>query len=153
MEYVDFMDLFDLYDYMLWIKALHVVGVILWMVGLFYLPRLYRYHAREQAGSSASETFKVMERRLLRAIMNPALGIVLVTGLLLWGQFLLDGWFHIKLLMVAGMLVAHGVYARWRKNFEADRNTHSAVFYRVWGEVPTLMMLVIVTVVIVKPTF
>jgi len=151
MEFLDFMTMFDLWEYMLWIKALHVISIITWMAGLFYLPRLYVYHAMEEPGSATSERFKVMERRLLRAIMNPSLVIAVITGLLLWGQFLTEGWFHIKLLAVIILLACHGLYARWRKEFAADENTRSHTFYRVWNEVPTLMMLIIVPMVIVRP--
>jgi putative membrane protein len=151
MEFLDFMTLFNLWGYMLWIKALHVISIITWMAGLFYLPRLYVYHAMEEPGSATSERFKVMERRLLKAIMNPSLIVAVITGMLLWGQFLTDGWFHVKLLAVVGLLACHGLYARWRKDFLEDRNTRGHRFYRVWNEVPTLMMLIIVPMVIVKP--
>ncbi|WP_246152262.1 protoporphyrinogen oxidase HemJ [Roseospira navarrensis] len=151
MDFLDFMTLFGLWDYYLWIKALHVIAIITWMAGLFYLPRLYVYHAMEEPGTAISERFKVMERRLLKAIMNPSLIVAVVTGLLLWGQFLTQGWFHVKLLMVVGLLACHGLYARWRKDFAADQNKHSHKFYRVWNEVPTLMMLIIIPMVIVRP--
>jgi putative membrane protein len=151
MEFLDFMTLFNLWGYMLWIKALHVISIITWMAGLFYLPRLYVYHAMEEPGSATSERFKVMERRLLKAIMNPSLIVAVITGVLLWGPWLTDGWFHLKLLAVVGLLACHGLYARWRKDFLEDRNTRGHRFYRVWNEVPTLMMLIIVPMVIVKP--
>jgi putative membrane protein len=134
-----------------WVKTLHVISIITWMAGLFYLPRLYVYHAQEEVGSATSETFKVMERRLLRGIMNPSLVVVFVTGGLMFGEWMTSGWMHVKLLMVVGMVVMHGFYARWRKDFANDRNTRSHVFYRYSNEVPTLLLLVIVPMVILKP--
>jgi len=151
MQYLNFLNLLGLSDYYMWIRTLHILAVITWMAGLFYLPRLYVYHAQEEVGSKTSETFKVMERRLLKGIMNPSLVIVLITGLLLWGDWLSMGWLHVKLLMVAGMLACHGLYARWRKDFLNDENKHSHVFYRVWNEVPTVLLLIIVPLVILKP--
>ncbi|ABC24412.1 protoporphyrinogen oxidase HemJ [Rhodospirillum rubrum] len=134
-----------------WVKTLHVIAVITWMAGLFYLPRLFVYHAMETPGSAASEKFKIMERRLLRAIMNPSMIIVLVTGLLMIEGWLSSGWLHVKLLMVAGLITMHMFNARWRRDFEADRNTRSHVFYRYANEIPTVMMLIIIPMVILKP--
>ena len=138
-----------------WIKALHVISVIAWMAGLLYLPRLFVYHAASPPGSPQSETFKVMERRLLRAIMNPAMTASLVFG----GALLLtpgvvdwsSGWIHVKLLAVAGLLVLHHALARWRKDFAADANTRPTRFYRIVNEVPTVLLIVIVIMVVVKP--
>ncbi|GEO80050.1 protoporphyrinogen oxidase HemJ [Pararhodospirillum oryzae] len=138
-------------DLYLWVKALHVIAVITWMAGLFYLPRLFVYHATEPVGSPTSEKFKVMERRLVKAIMNPSLVVVAVTGPLLMGDWLSDGWLHLKLLMVAGMILMHVYYVRWQKDFAEDRNTRPHVFYRYANEVPTVLMLVIVPLVILKP--
>ncbi len=138
-----------------WIKWLHVVSVITWMAGLFYLPRLYVYHAMTdlstEAGKAQSETFKVMERRLLKGIMNPSIVVVFVTGLTLFPVWMTDGWMHVKLLMVILTAVCHVLYARWRQDFLADANTRSHKFYRVWNEAPTLLLLVIVAMVVVKP--
>ena len=138
-----------------WIKALHVVSVIAWMAGLLYLPRLFVYHACEPPGSPTSETFKVMERRLLRAIMNPAMGAVFVFGgLLLLTPGVVDwasGWIYAKLVLVAGMTALHHAMAAWRKDFAEDRNTRPARFYRMVNEVPTVLMIAIVILVIVKP--
>lgn len=134
-----------------WIKALHVVAIITWMAGLFYLPRLYVYHAETPAGTPQSETFKVMERRLLRGIMNPSIVVVFITGLLMFPAWMTSGWMHAKFLLVLLMAVCHGFYARWRKDFEADRNTRSHKFYRVANEVPTLLLLGIIVMVVVKP--
>ena len=135
------------------LKALHIVSVIAWMAGLLYLPRLFVYHAEAGPGTPQSETFKVMERRLLRAIMNPAMIAVWVFGLLLaWqGNWWMAPWFHGKMLLVALLTVVHHVYARWRKDFEADRNTKPARTYRYWNEVPTLLMIGIVFLVVLKP--
>ncbi|MFA7430464.1 MAG: protoporphyrinogen oxidase HemJ [Rhodospirillaceae bacterium] len=134
-----------------WVKALHVISIITWMAGLFYLPRLYVYHAETTVGSEQSETFKVMERRLLRGIMNPSLVVVFITGLMMFPVWMTAGWMHGKLTLVILMAVCHGFYARWRKDFLADRNTRSHKFYRVANEVPTVLLLGIVILVIVKP--
>lgn len=135
----------------LWVKALHVVSIITWMAGLFYLPRLYVYHAMAEPGSDKAETFKVMERRLLRGIMNPSIVVVFVTGFLLFPAWMTDGWMHVKLLLVILLAACHGVYARWRRDFASDRNTRSHTFYRVANEVPTVLLLGIIVLVIVKP--
>ncbi len=139
----------------LWIKALHIIGVIAWMAGLLYLPRLFVYHAAVEPGSAQSETFKVMERRLLRAIMNPALVLSLVTGGLLianlGGGAGTSGWLHAKLVCVLGLFAMHGLMARWRRDFAADRNDRSQMFYRVANEVPTVLMIGIVVFAVVKP--
>ncbi len=139
----------------LWIKALHVIGVIAWMAGLLYLPRLFVYHAQAEPGSAQSETFKVMERRLLRAIMNPALAVSLVTGGLLianlGGDAWASWWIHAKLVCVLGLFAMHGLMARWRRDFAGDRNERSQTFYRVANEVPTVLMIAIVVFAVVKP--
>jgi putative membrane protein len=139
-----------LYDVL---KALHIVAVIAWMAGLLYLPRLFVYHADAENGSRQSETFKVMERRLLRAIMAPALVLVWVLGLLLaWrGGWWLTGWLQAKVALVVALTAVHHLYGRWRKDFEADRNTRPARFYRRWNEVPTVLMIVIVFLAVLKP--
>jgi protoporphyrinogen IX oxidase len=137
----------------LWIKALHVVAVISWMAGQLYLPRLMVYHVDAVAGSVQSETFKVMERRLLKAIMSPAMMVAWITGLwLAWHQFgFRGGWLHAKLLMVVLMTASHVMQAGWVKQFAADANTRPAKFYRLVNEIPTVLMLAIVALVIVKP--
>jgi putative membrane protein len=134
-----------------WVKVLHVISIITWMAGLFYLPRLYVYHAETTVGSEQSETFKVMERRLLRGIMNPSMVAVFITGLLMFPVWMTAGWMHGKLTLVLLMAVCHGLYARWRKDFLADRNTRSHKFYRVANEVPTVLLIGIIILVIVKP--
>ena len=138
-----------------WIKALHIVSLISWMAGLLYLPRLFVYHCAWPAGSETSEQFKVMEQRLLRYIMNPAMIATYVFGAALaFTPGIVDwtaGWFHTKLFLVAVLTVAHHVYAVWYKDFAADRNTRSSFFFRVLNEVPTLFMIAIVVLVVVKP--
>ncbi len=137
----------------LWIKAVHVMAVIAWMAGLFYLPRLFVYHARTEQGSEISETFKVMERKLLIIIMNPAMITAWVLGLwiaYLQGQFG-DHWFHAKLFFVILLTIFHGLLGKWRKDFAADNNRRSEKFYRLANEVPTVLMAGIVILVIVKP--
>jgi putative membrane protein len=135
-----------------WIKALHVIAVIAWMAGLLYLPRLFVYHCGAKAGSEWSETLKAMERRLLRAIMNPAMVATWIFGLaLLSAQDLGQAWLHAKLVCVAAMTWLHHVFARWRKDFAADRNARSRRFYRIANEAPTLLLIAIVVLVIVKP--
>jgi putative membrane protein len=137
----------------LWIKALHVIAVISWMAALLYLPRLFVYHAEAEPGSKQSETFKVMERRLLRFIATPAMIVVWLTGLwMAWDAGLFaQGWLHGKLLLVLVLSAIHGLNAKWTKDFAADRNQRSARFYRMANEVPTLLMVGIVVLVIVKP--
>ena len=138
-----------------WIKSLHVIAVIAWMAGMLYLPRLFVYHADAEVGSDKSETFKLMERRLLRAIINPAMGAAWVFGLLLvatpgavdWES----GWFYVKLAAVIAMSAVHGLYSRWRKDFERDDNKRDAKFYRTWNEIPTALMVLIVIMVIARP--
>ena len=139
-----------LYD---WLKAFHLIAVIAWMGGMLYLPRLFVYHCEAEPGSRQSETFKTMERRLLKAIINPAL--VATWGLGLWlawtGGWLTAGWLHAKLALVLILSGVHGLFARWVKDFAADRNRRSAAFYRIVNEVPTLLMIGIVILAIVKP--
>jgi putative membrane protein len=137
----------------LWVKALHIMAVIAWMAGLFYLPRLFVYHAASPRGSAQSETFKIMERRLLKAIMTPSMIAVWVTGLLTawsFGDFS-AGWLHAKLALVLVLSGFHGYLARRVKVFAADANQRDAVFYRVLNEAPTVLMALIVVLVVVKP--
>ena len=138
-----------------WIKSFHVISVIAWMAGMFYLPRLFVYHCETRPGSAESERFKLMERRLLRGIVNPAMiatwsfGIVLVLtpGVIDWSA----GWWHVKLAAVLLMSGFHGALSRWRRDFLHDRNRHAAKFYRIANEVPTLLVIVIVIMVIARP--
>jgi len=137
----------------LWFKALHIVAVIAWMAGMLYLPRLFVYHCAAEPGSQQSETFKVMERRLLRAIINPAMIVTWVVGLWLASDagFFSDGWLHAKLALVLAMSGLHGYFGSCVRAFAADRNTHTQRFYRIMNEVPTLLMILIVILVVVKP--
>ncbi len=139
----------------MWAKALHLISIIAWMAGLLYLPRLFVYHTQQPVGSAASETFKIMERRLLRAIMNPAMLATLVTGgFLIWylGEAVWSmGWFHAKITCLIGLFVAHGFMGRWRKAFAEDRNRHSELFFRINNEVPTVLMIAIVILAVIKP--
>ena len=142
-------------DLYLWIKALHIIAVIVWMAGLLYLPRLFVYHCEAQHGSNRAAMLEVMERRLLRAIMMPAMAMVLVSALaLLWLRGFEDftgGWLHAKLALVVGLTVAHVLMGRWRKDFANGANLHSQRFYRLANEVPTVLMIGIVVLVVVKP--
>ncbi len=138
-----------------WIKSAHIVLVVAWMAGLLYLPRLFVYHAMAPVGSDQSETFKIMERRLLRGIMNPAMLATLGFGLVLavtpdlvdWHR----GWIWAKLVLVAGLVAYHGCLARWRRALAADRNWHSPNFFRAINELPTLALIAIIVLVVVKP--
>ena len=137
-------------------KAFHIIAVIAWMAGMLYLPRLYVYHAGATPGSELSETLKVMENRLLRFIINPAMAAVWILGLLLVFAFNVvdiraDGWLHAKLTLVLLLSGYHGALAGWRKDFAADRNTRSQRFYRIANEVPTVLMIGIVILVVLKP--
>ena len=139
-----------------WVRSLHVMSVIAWMAALFYLPRLFVYHCSLVRGSTESERFKVMERRLQKQIMLPAMIatwgfgalLVLTPGIVDWKH---DGWWHVKLLMVILMSGFHGACSKWRRMFMEDRNQKSERFYRLANEVPTVLMVIIVIMVIVKP--
>jgi putative membrane protein len=138
-----------------WVLSFHVISLIAWMAGMFYLPRLYVYHCQVPVGSAESERFKVMERRLLKQIMTPAMiatwvfGILLVLtpGIITWHQ----GWWYVKLASVILLTGFHGAMSKWRKEFLNDRNKRPERFYRIANEVPTILMVVIVIMVIVKP--
>jgi len=137
-----------------WVKALHVISVIAWMAGMLYLPRLYVYHADAEKGSIQSETFKIMERRLYRGIINPAMAATFVFGIAMIWAGLVDWsmiWPWIKAAAVLAMTAFHGLLGRWRRAFAEDRNERPAKFYRMVNEVPTVLMIVIVIMVIVKP--
>ena len=137
----------------LWFKAFHIIAVIAWMAGMLYLPRLFVYHCDAEPGSKQSETFKVMERRLLRAIINPAMIATWVLGLwLAWNAgFFSDPWLHAKIALVLALSAVHGFFSRCVRNFANDRNTRPQKFYRILNEVPTLLMILIVILVVVKP--
>jgi len=140
-------------DWQPWLLSLHIIAVIAWMAGMLYLPRLFVYHADAKAGSELSETFKVMERRLLRAIINPAMIAAWILGLTMatWGHRWGEGWFHAKLALLIVLQIAHAALSRWRRQFAQDRNLHPARFYRAVNEIPTLLMIGIVILAIVRP--
>ena len=137
----------------LWIKALHIVAVISWMAGMLYLPRLFVYHTAAEPGSQQARTFEVMEHRLLTYIMTPAMVVTWILGLvlILQGGWLTAGWLHAKLVLVIGMSALHGILGRWARDFAIGRNTRTQKFYRIINEVPTILMIVIVILVVVKP--
>ena len=143
-------------DIFVWIKAFHIVAVVAWMAGTLYLPRLFIYHCAAETGSPQAETFIVMERRLLRAIINPAMIVSLVLGAILLSEpgmidWAGDIWIYLKLAFVAVLVILHGFLARWRKAFEAGENRHDARFFRWINEVPTVAMIAIVIFAVVKP--
>lgn len=137
----------------LWFKALHLIAVISWMAGMLYLPRLFVYHAAVEPGSPQSETFKVMERRLYKFIMSPAMMVAWLVGIVLafQGQWFTAGWFHAKLVLVLAMTLVHGLFGHWTTEFGRDRNRHSQKFYRIANEIPTVLLIAIVVLVVVKP--
>ena len=137
----------------LWIKAFHIVAVISWMAGMLYLPRLFVYHTVAEPGSQQAKTFEVMEHRLLTYIMTPAMAVTWILGivLMLQGGFMSAGWLHAKLVLVLGMSALHGFLGRWARDFRAGRNVHSQKFFRLINEIPTILMIVIVILVVVKP--
>ena len=136
-----------------WLRAFHIISVIAWMAGMLYLPRLFVYHCAAEPGSVQSETFKLMERRLLRAIINPAMIATFVFGLwLVWlGGWAYAAWFQAKFALVIVMTGVHGKLSRYRSDFAADQNRHSQKFYRIINEVPTILMIAIVILAVIKP--
>jgi protoporphyrinogen IX oxidase len=137
----------------LWVKALHIISVLAWMAGMLYLPRLFVYHAEAAKGSETSETFKVMERRLLKGIVNPSMILAFLTGftlVYLTGDWR-DGWWQAKFILVVGLAGLHGYFARCVRSFAEDRNERPARFYRFLNEAPTILMIFIVVLAVVKP--
>lgn len=138
-----------------WIRALHLISVISWMAGMLYMPRLFVYHAQSTVGSDQSETFKIMERRLLKIIMNPALILTWFFGILLlysrWEYYMHAPWMHTKLLLVVIMSGFHGICAKYVKIFARDENKKNAKFYRILNEVPTVLMILIVILAVAEP--
>lgn len=136
-----------------WTKSLHIIAVIAWMAGMLYLPRLFVYHCETKPGTAEYERFKVMERKLMRIIINPSMIAVWVLGLVLaqtlhaWDQ----PWFILKLVLVVALSGLHGMFSRWRRDFEHGRNTKTQRFFRIVNEVPAVLMAVIVILVVVKP--
>lgn len=141
-------------EYYEWFKVFHIISIISWMAGMLYLPRLYVYHTKVEYGSEADLLFQNMERRLLRYIINPAMIFSFIFGLLLahiYGFQALGPWFHIKMFCVILLTAFHGILARWRKDFLNGKNNKSENFYRFMNEVPTILMIIIVIMVVVKP--
>ncbi len=138
-----------------YLKAFHLIAAFAWLAGMFYLPRLFVYHAEVGAHTPQAETFKVMERRLLKVIMNPAMIVTILLGLWIafgagvdWSK---AGWLHVKIALVVAMAGLHGLFAKWRKDFAADRVPHSPRFFRAINEVPTVLLIGIVILAVVKP--
>lgn len=143
-----------LLEYYLWIKALHIIAMVSWMAAMLYLPRLFVYHTEVAAGSAQSETFKIMEKRLLRYIATPAMIATWFFAILMIianPDLFSQGWLHLKLLLVIGLSAFHGMCAGWTKKFARDANTKSHKFYRIANEVPTVLLVFIVILAIVKP--
>ncbi|MBX3506074.1 MAG: protoporphyrinogen oxidase HemJ [Parvibaculum sp.] len=141
-------------DYYIWIKALHIISVIFWIAGMAYLPRLFVYHAESEPGSETSELFKVMERRLLRGIINPSMAAAFLFGGLMLAinpALFLDHWMQVKLVLVLGLGAIHGEFSRWRKQFERDENRRPARFYRIVNELPLVLVVIIVLLAVPKP--
>jgi putative membrane protein len=136
-----------------WLKAFHVIAIIAWMAGMLYLPRLFVYHCEAEPGSRQSETFKVMERRLLKAIITPAMVVSWALGLwLAWkGGWYTAGWLQAKVVLALMLSALHGFYVRWARAFAADLNPHTQRFYRIINEVPTIFMIGVVVLAVVKP--
>ena len=137
-----------------WIKALHIIAVVAWMAGILYLPRLFVYHAMQIPGSEVSETFKVMERRLLRYIMNPAMILSFLFGewLIMINPVLLEqSWMQYKIIVLVIMTGVHAALSRWRRFFAIDKNTFSPRFFKIINEVPTGLMIAIIILAVVKP--
>ena len=136
-----------------WLLALHIIAIIAWMAGMLYLPRLFVYHCAAEPGSKQSETFKLMEQRLLRAIMTPAMIVTWLLGLwLAWaGGSYTSAWLQAKVVLVLALSALHGYFSHLRRDFAADRNRHSQTSYRIINEVPTVLMIGIVLLAVVKP--
>lgn len=141
-------------NYFEWIKAFHIISMTCWMAGMFYLPRLYVYHCGAKIGSEQDKTFQVMERKLLRYIMNPSMILTIILGLMLasiYGLAALGLWFHLKMLIVTLLVIIHGYLAKWRKDFVAGKNRHTERFYRIMNEAPTVLFIFAVILVVIKP--
>jgi protoporphyrinogen IX oxidase len=136
-----------------WLLAFHIIAVIAWMAGMLYLPRLFVYHCAADPGSMQSETFKVMERRLLKAIINPAMIVTWVLGLWLAyrGDWFAAHWLHLKLVLLLGMMGVHGILSKYVREFATDKRRKSTKFFRILNEVPTVLMILIVLLAVIKP--
>jgi putative membrane protein len=141
-------------NYFLWYKAIHVIAVISWMAAMFYMPRLFVYHAKPNITKEMDETFKLMEKRLLRIIMTPSMVITYIFGLLvayIYGFVAMGIWFHIKMGAVLALTILHRMQAKWVKDFAKGNNKHTEIFYRIINEVPVIFMVIAVIMVVVKP--
>lgn len=140
-------------DYYPWLKAVHLISVMIWMAGLLYLPRIYVYHAKVESGSQADSQFKAMERGLLRVVLNPAMIAVFLTGIALIAATwpIAGGWLHAKLLLVVLMAGLHGMMSKYRKDFDRGQNRKSEGFYKNLNKVPGLLLVLIVWLVVLKP--
>lgn len=142
-------------EYYHWYKAFHIIAVIAWLAGMLYLPRLFVYHAAANNSAETSETFKIMEKKLLKYIMNPAMVATYIFGILIITQsvsyYMSSGWLHAKLTLVLILSATHGYFAKLVKDFAQDNNQHTEKFYRIINEVPTILMIAIVILVVVKP--
>ena len=135
-------------------KALHLISVMSWMAGMLYLPRLYVYHAGVAIGSEMDKTFQIMEYKLLKYIMNPAMILSIILGSInayIYGFSALGIWFHIKILAVVALVILHGLFAKWRKKFSFGQNSYSTTFYKFINELVTVLMIIAVIMVIMKP--
>lgn len=141
-------------NYYEWFKALHIIFVISWMAGMLYMPRLFLYHSKAKVGSEMDQTFQLMEKRLLRIIINPAMILAIIFGLInanIYGFQALGTWFHIKMTSVIGLVIFHAFLSKQRKIFENGKNQYSENFYRIINEIPTILMVIAVIMVVVKP--
>jgi putative membrane protein len=140
-------------EWYLVIKTIHIIAIISWMAGLLYLPRLYVYHTQAEPEGELDETLKIMERRLLKGIMNPAMIITFITGIFLITMLDLSqsGWFHMKVLLLVGLAASHGMMSVYRKKFFKGENVKSQRYFRFFNEVPTVLMIGIVTLAVIKP--
>ncbi len=140
-------------EYYLWIMAFHIIAVISWLAGMLYLPRLFVYHCQVEPKSEASEKFKIMERKLLRAIINPAMIVAFILGIMLayQAEIYKQGWFHVKLALLFALTGIHGILAKHRKEFERNENKKSERYYRILNEIPAVLMILIVILAVVKP--
>jgi putative membrane protein len=136
------------------LKAIHIIAVVSWMVGLLYLPRLFVYHV-ENSNDQTSKIFKVMEKRLMKIIMNPAMIITWITGLSIWWilglETIFSLWFSLKFILVLALSAYHGFLSKCLKDFESDRNIRSSKFFRFINEIPTIILIIVVFLVIFKP--
>ena len=141
-------------EWFLWLKVIHIVSVVAWMAGLFYLPRLFVYHCGVTPGSEASELFKLMERRLMAAIMRPAAAASLLSGILLFiagGFEFFQVWVLGKLAAVLLLCVYHGALESYLRKFARDERVRDTRFFRILNEVPTLLLIIIVVFIVIKP--